>query len=239
MEDQLTVIFLVDATGSMSASLTALHSAADEVFPILALLCPNAKTYFIKYRDFDLPNDTEIYSCHGPYTAHQTDQLVTAVKATSATGGGDGPEAQKYALQRMMIDLEAIPTKKVVFHFTDAPPHSLPYQNKDNSGKESYTMQVNGFESDWIRIAEQLVQRNYAVYTLGTMNSDAKIYYTVFSEIMKINTVFIERTDPLSITRVFSQVFAGALGYSNCHFQDLASLIELTSPYLPMNRFHN
>jgi hypothetical protein len=230
MTDKLTVIFLVDATGSMTSSLDALRIASDEVFPILALLCPNAETYFVKYRDFDVAPDSEIYSCHGPYTAHQTDALVAVVKATRATGGGDGPEAQKYALHRMMGDLESIVTKKVVFHFTDAPPHSLPYQNRDNSGKESYTMQVNGFEPDWIRIAERLSQRNYAVYTLGLMNSDAKIYYTVLSALMDTNTIVLEKTDPITITRVFSQVFAGALGYSECHFDNLASLIELSDP---------
>jgi hypothetical protein len=234
MEDKLTVIFLVDATGSMSSSLDALHRAADEVFPILALLCPSAQTYFIKYRDFDLNSDAEIYSCHGPYTAHQTTDLVTVVKNTRAMGGGDGPEAQKYALHRMMGDLSFISGKKVVFHFTDAPPHSLPYQNRDNSGKEAYTMRVNGFEPDWIRIGQELFRQNYSIYTLGVLNSDAKEYYSVLSAILNTNTVVLEKSDPLSITRAFSQVFAGALGYSDCHFNDLGYLVELGST-LPTN----
>jgi hypothetical protein len=95
------IYFLADNTGSMGPAISQVQSGASAIF---AALSPLAGLQFGvgSYRDFENPGDpgSGVFQNLQPITAN-TAAVSTAIGTWSATGGGDGPEAQFYALDQI------------------------------------------------------------------------------------------------------------------------------------------
>jgi hypothetical protein len=119
------IYFLADNTGSMSPAISAVQTGASAIFAALGGIS-GLQFGVGEYRDFDNAGDTSLaFQNLQPITSSQA--AVTAALGTwSASGGGDGPEAQFYALDQVASS-PAIGwrpgVKHIVVWFGDAPGH--------------------------------------------------------------------------------------------------------------------
>jgi hypothetical protein len=119
------IYFLADNTGSMTSAINAVQAGATA---ILTSLSSSTGLQFGagEYRDFDNPGDTSL-AFHNvqPITAN-TAAVTAAINTWSASGGGDLPEAQFYALDQV-AGSPAIGwrpgVKHIVVWIGDAPGH--------------------------------------------------------------------------------------------------------------------
>ncbi|HTW28941.1 MAG TPA: vWA domain-containing protein [Acetobacteraceae bacterium] len=121
------IYFLADNTGSMGPAIGAVQTGANAMFAALSAY-PNLQFGVGEYQDFDNAGDTSL--------AFQNRQAITPSQpaVTAAIGGwtalpgagGDGPEAQLYALDQV-AGSAAIAwrpgVKRIVVWFGDAPGH--------------------------------------------------------------------------------------------------------------------
>jgi hypothetical protein len=132
----MDVVFLIDATGSMSGAIQAAHDKATEMAINLRVKNSDVDFMFgsVCYRDpIDSPPD--VHQVHN--LNRNIDSLVKFLSGVTATGGGDGPEdwvgAYKHALNSMSWRDGA----KTIIHIADAPAHGKAYCGSDNHEKES------------------------------------------------------------------------------------------------------
>jgi hypothetical protein len=93
------VFFLADSTGSMGGAIASVKSGAGAIMTSTAAYGDMA--YGVgDYKDF---GDTWVYRL-GQAVTTDTTAVQTAINGWSATGGGDGPEAQLYALYHVASD---------------------------------------------------------------------------------------------------------------------------------------
>ena len=149
----IRIIFVVDATGSMSATLEALRPALTQLCKLLPLFA-DIKLHLIIYRDFDQMGDA-LYNHHGPFEMTDIDKMNDIIKNTKALGGDDEPECMKYAFNRMLREIDDFNKEQIVFHFTDAPPHSSPYPTSylpingtNNHYREGNSLKINNMTGD-------------------------------------------------------------------------------------------
>jgi len=92
------VFFLADTTGSMGSAIASVKSNVGAIMTDVAAVASNVAYGVGEYKDV---GDTFVYreNLDPPSTNQATVQ--TAVNAWTASGGGDGPEAQMYALQQV------------------------------------------------------------------------------------------------------------------------------------------
>lgn len=117
------IYFLCDTTGSMGPIIEAMRNNADAILAAIVAAQPSAQFGVGNYKDF--PYDPYAFQ-HQQSITDDTAAVSAAIGAWSAGGGGDGPEAQFYALDRLAdgtgIGWRDIGTKIVVW-FGDAPAH--------------------------------------------------------------------------------------------------------------------
>ena len=117
------IYFMADTTGSMAGVIAAVQSNATAIMAAIIAAQPTAQFGVGNYRDY--PGTVPPFQHQQSITAN-TSLVSTAIGAWAAGGGGDGPEAQFYALDRLAngtgIDWRGIGTKIVVW-FGDAPAH--------------------------------------------------------------------------------------------------------------------
>jgi hypothetical protein len=132
----MDVVFLIDATGSMSSTIKAAHDKAAEM--AIDLRVKNADVDFrfgsICYRDpIDVRGDVHQVSD----LASDIDSLVTFLSTVAATGGGDGPEDWVGAYR---LALDAITWRagaKTIVHIADAPAHGQEFCGSRNHEEEA------------------------------------------------------------------------------------------------------
>ena len=139
--------------------------------------------------------------------------MIQIIQATSASGGGDGPEAQKYAFGLLLRE-ETIVGPTVVFHFTDAPPHSYPFpkQSNDNHGLEGTALQVNQLDQDWISLCKKYQERGIPFYTIGHYNTQTQAFYAVLAEMTGGEVVLLNNSSVDVILRSTVITASCALG---------------------------
>ena len=94
------IYFLADNTGSMGAVIAAVQAGANAIFAGLGPLT-GLQFGVGEYRDFDNPGDQSLaFQNLQPITASAA-AVTTAIGTWSASGGGDLPEAQFYALDQV------------------------------------------------------------------------------------------------------------------------------------------
>lgn len=223
----ISIVFIVDATGSMSSTLSALKPALTQLCKLLPLFA-DIKMHLITYRDFDQSGDM-LYKHHGPFEMSDIDKMNIIISNTTATGGDDAPECMKYAFNRMINDINA--DNLVVFHFTDAPPHSLPYPTSQTSNnnhyKEGYTLKINNMTRDWIELCDKFRIKNIPVYTIGKLSTDCYPFYTIMSEMTGGDVILLDNNDMLTILKCTVNVCARALGYNDCDLIGLGKIQKI------------
>jgi hypothetical protein len=221
-EDPCVLIFMLDATGSMSSSINAMKTSFPQICKILSLFAPNIKIYISIYRDFDCGHDL-LYKSHGPYNSNDIDKMINLVKNTDATGGGDAEEAQKYAFHVLKSEFEDDMSKKIVIHFTDAPPHSIPYDNQGNgnSNKEKIKMNVNSYNPDWLYICNMMKENKFSVYTIGVFDKLSLKYYASLANITNGAAIVLKDSSVNIIQQTFCKILSVALGYPEYNFEGL------------------
>jgi len=119
------IYFLADNTGSMGPAIASVQAGANAIFTALSALT-GLQFGVGEYRDFDVAGDTSLaFKNVQSITANQA-VVATAINSWSASGGGDLPEAQFYALDQV-AGSPAINwrpgVKHIVVWIGDAPGH--------------------------------------------------------------------------------------------------------------------
>ncbi len=116
---QADVFFLADSTGSMYGAIASVQSGASSIMSGL----PSGTQFGVG--DYKDAGDVYVYQL-GQAITSSTAAAQTAINNWSASGGGDTPEAQLYALNRVATDTATgwrAGTEKFVVWFGDAPGH--------------------------------------------------------------------------------------------------------------------
>jgi hypothetical protein len=132
----MDVVFLIDATGSMSATIKAAHDKAAEMAINLRVKNPDVNFMFgsVCYRDpVDSPGDTHEVHQLNP----DIDTLVSFFATVHATGGGDGPEDWVGAYRLVLDAIKWRDGPKTIIHIADAPAHGKLYCGSQNHEEES------------------------------------------------------------------------------------------------------
>ncbi|MDO8689006.1 MAG: hypothetical protein Q7R39_03180, partial [Dehalococcoidia bacterium] len=119
------IYFLADSTGSMGTSIATVKGAASTIFSDPALVAAGAVFGAGDYKDFP---GTANNAFRNTAPIGSTPAAVTAaINGWSASGGGDGPEGQFYALHRIAAynaaTFSTSGTTRIVVWFGDAPGH--------------------------------------------------------------------------------------------------------------------
>jgi hypothetical protein len=132
----MDVVFLIDATGSMSATIKAAHDKATEMAITLRVKNPEVDFKFgsVCYRDpIDSPGDVhQIHDLNG-----DIDSLVGFLSGVVATGGGDGPEDWVGAYKCALDSMKWRDGAKTIIHIADAPAHGQVYCGAVNHEEEA------------------------------------------------------------------------------------------------------
>jgi hypothetical protein len=135
-EKVMDVVFLIDATGSMSATIKAAHDKAAEMAINLRVKNPDVNFMFgsVCYRDpVDSPCDIhEVHQLNA-----DIDTLVSFFSAIRPTGGGDGPEDWVGAYCLVLDAIKWRDGPKTIIHIADAPAHGELYCCSQNHEEES------------------------------------------------------------------------------------------------------
>jgi len=125
-QHKLDVYFLADVTGSMGAVLAEINASSNAILNSVRASGVDAAFGVGSYRDFPGPAD-QAFLNQQPITTDDT-AAIAAINAWSAGGGGDIPEAQLFALDRIAENSNGEigwrnGSRKLVVWFGDAPGH--------------------------------------------------------------------------------------------------------------------
>jgi len=228
--DSLNFIFAYDATGSMSSFLNALKQVFAQSMQLYPLFAPDAKYHLMMYRDFDCSGD-DLYKYYGPFSSKDVNKMISVVQNTRATGGGDSEEAQKFAFGLLLRE-ETIPVGEptIVFHFTDAPPHSFPFpKGNGNHAKEGNALLQNALDQDWIDLCNQYKERGIKFYSIVGYNCDVnQRYYSLISQITGGELIMLLDTSVETILKTTIITGACALGYDDCNLENLGFIVKVS-----------
>jgi hypothetical protein len=118
----MDVVFLIDATGSMSASIKTAHDKATSIANQLRKQSPDVDFAFgsVCYRDpVDVQSDE--HQVHGLEVNVET--LVAFFETVHASGGGDTPEDWVGAYELALNEINWREGGKTIIHMADAPAH--------------------------------------------------------------------------------------------------------------------
>ncbi|KAG2495656.1 hypothetical protein HYH03_006256 [Edaphochlamys debaryana] len=119
------VLLLTDATGSMSGAIANVRTNADAIRAALMARARNLALGLAWYRDF---GDVPPFQLDLPIGSYTNTTLSTAISSWTASGGGDAPECNLYALHviatNASIGWRRNTTRWVVW-WGDAPGHDI------------------------------------------------------------------------------------------------------------------
>ncbi|HSC90922.1 MAG TPA: VWA domain-containing protein [Gaiellaceae bacterium] len=116
------IFFLADTTGSMGGAIANVRTNAASVMSQVLAAQPDAQFGVGEYKDV---GDAFVYRLNQAITANTTD-VQTGINAWAASGGGDTPEAQLFALQSLATSAATgfrTGSSRIVVWFGDAPGH--------------------------------------------------------------------------------------------------------------------
>lgn len=125
---KVDVYFLADTTGSMASVLAAVQAGANNILAALNGLGLDLMFGVGNYRDFPPPSPSPSPFTHQLNLTNVTINITSAIGTWSAAGGGDIPEGQFLALDRLAqppggsIGWRA-GAKRIIVWFGDAPGH--------------------------------------------------------------------------------------------------------------------
>jgi len=98
---QADIYFLADTTGSMGGAIGAVKASAGAILSSIATTYGSAVSFAVgEYKDF---GDVYVYRLNTAMTSSQA-SAQTGINAWFASGGGDGPEAELYAMNSLATD---------------------------------------------------------------------------------------------------------------------------------------
>jgi hypothetical protein len=129
-QKRMDVVFLIDATGSMSAVLKAAHDKATEL--AIKLRTQNIDVHInfgcVCYRD---PVDSsDVHQFH--QLQEDIDALVKFLSTVRATGGGDEPEDWVGGYNLVLNSMQWRDGAKTIIHIADAPAHGWRFCGTSN-----------------------------------------------------------------------------------------------------------
>ena len=162
LRGELDLVFLVDATGSMSLHISEVRTRLLELIEALRAspLCRSLRLGVVSYRDHE-PQERTYLTRVTPLT-DDLDAARAAVLSLSAAGGGDGPEAVTDGLFDV-VRLDWRPSAaRAVAWFGDAPPHGI--EPTGDAFPEGCPC-----GNHWYTQAENLREMGVAVYAIGCL----------------------------------------------------------------------
>lgn len=167
---QLDVLFLLDATGSMSDEIRQLQDNILSISTQIDALPENISTRYglVAYRDRGDEYITRRYDFTGDVTNFQRD-----LNSVVAAGGGDTPESLNQAFYEglTMLDWRGDDTIKLVFLVADAPPH-INYSDDVSYAESMQYALANGIKvhpiaSGGLDNQGEFILRQIAQHTMG------------------------------------------------------------------------
>lgn len=161
--EKLDVYFLADVTGSMGPVVDQVKNSSNAILNAVRAMGFDAEFGVGSYGDF--PGPPAPFSAIQPITANDAD-IANAIATWNPVGGGDLPEAQLFALDRIAEDTAGQigwrdGSKRVIVWFGDAPGH------------EPICAALSGLGSDLstISVADKLFRENVTVVAISATTS--------------------------------------------------------------------
>ena len=117
------IFFLADSTGSMGGAIANVRANAASIMNQVLAAQPDAQFAVGEYKD--VASSAFVYRLNQAMTASTTD-VQNGINQWAATGGGDEPEAQLFALQELSTNPATgfrAGSSRIVVWFGDAPGH--------------------------------------------------------------------------------------------------------------------
>lgn len=145
------LLFVIDATSSMQNYLRGVQACLKQLAYMSVITGFLDKVGILLYRDYDCDKVVEF---SGWDNAGEIDLLSRFIKGIKAQGGGDPPEAVKYALN---YACQISNKKTIAVLYTDSPPHhvSMPSSIEHLRLERTYLGMGN---SDWVKICKKAQQ---------------------------------------------------------------------------------
>ena len=171
IENRMELAFIVDATGSMADELEFLKNDLTDVINKVQVDNPNTAIYTgtVFYRD---EGDEYVTKLSG--FSKSVEETTRFIKAQSAGGGGDYPEAVHTALDETLTGLQwGVNSKtKIAFLLLDAPPHESEAVNTSlkssiiKAAKQG--VKIIPIVASGIDKPTEFLMRHFAIATNGT-----------------------------------------------------------------------
>jgi hypothetical protein len=131
----MDVVFMIDATGSMSETIRAAHARAVEMAENLRMEDPKTDFRFasVCYRD-PVDSRTDVHDVF--QLSDQIPELTTFFSGIRATGGGDGPEDFVGAFRLALDTIQWRDGGRTLILIADAPAHGQRYCGHVNHQEE-------------------------------------------------------------------------------------------------------
>lgn len=185
--DDFKLIGLVDNTGSMGQSCTAARESYNQINSIHKLLFDKPFELSV-YGDYDAATPDNTVGGYSILNNNDTQENINKwmSKYMKPCGGGGAPEAIKTALNFIINNNDKV-TNKILFIFTDAPPHDT--LRCDSEGKKEIEfLKKNNMIGVWGEIAEKIKENNFTVVTFLT-GRDENLLRTVYGKLGHVVTI--------------------------------------------------
>ncbi|MDQ7024000.1 MAG: vWA domain-containing protein, partial [Anaerolineae bacterium] len=176
ISSQLDVMFLLDATGSMSDEIQQLQENILAISDQIDSLPGNVDVRYglVSYRDFGDEYVTQVYD----FTAN-IDTFQRSLRQVVANGGGDTPEALNEGLNEALntVAWRDENTVKLIFLVADAPPH-LDYDNGLDYSLMMFDALANGIKIHPIASSGLQPDGEYILRQIGQVTMGQFIFLT-------------------------------------------------------------
>lgn len=177
---QLDVLFLIDATGSMSDEINQLKENIRAIAAQIGMLptAPNVRFGLVSYRD----RGDEYVAQSSDFTP-DVEQFANTLADVYAEGGGDYPEDLNEALSRAVHEPEwrVADTVSLIFLVADAPPH-LDYGQQNHYALEMLAAAERGIKIYPIASSGLDAQGEYIFRQLAQVTGGRFIFLTYGAE---------------------------------------------------------
>ena len=163
----LDLVFVVDTTGSMADELAFLTAELTSIVSTAARTTPGVDIRYglVLYRDAGDDYTVRSY----PFTK-SAGTMRGQLRAQSANGGGDYPEAADKALEvAMALPWRRGQGERLLFHVADAPPHDEDARAYLNAAQDAARngVQIFGLGASGVADESEFLMRQAAVLTSG------------------------------------------------------------------------
>eukprot|EP00931_Biecheleriopsis_adriatica_P005831 TRINITY_DN107316_c0_g1_i1.p1 TRINITY_DN107316_c0_g1~~TRINITY_DN107316_c0_g1_i1.p1 ORF type:complete len:969 (+),score=155.03 TRINITY_DN107316_c0_g1_i1:16-2922(+) len=204
---ELTVVG--DNTGSMGEACRSARESFAEIKALVSLLVNRPAVRLAVYGDYDNATPDRAQGGHAvlPADCSADAQDAWLSKYMKPCGGGGQPEAIVTSLNFHIRETSHGP--KVMFIFTDAPPHDHAGGSLDSEGRqEAAFLKEHGMISDWKELGEAV--REHGFHTFVFLTGGASSLSHTYS---KLGTVITVRSNSAeAITKTMMETFYALIG---------------------------